>query len=138
MKRFLRTMIVLAITCLTGGWTTLPLGQVSIQPVHRPVQPIHRPKPVHRPVHRHTSYSYSVNDSSDSDSDENKNEDAGTVHKIEWAETGTLLLPPKVLAVGNTLVFPDAKYGKIIHFTNTELTLLIKEEEIKYPFKLKN
>lgn len=130
MKRFLRTLAIPAIACLTGGWTDLQLCQRPVQPIHRPIQ-----KPVRRPVTRH-HYSYSVNESSDSNSDDKK--DANTVHKVEWAKPGTLLLPPKVIAVGNTLVFPDTTYGKIIHFTNTELTLLMKEEEVKYPFKLKN
>ena len=126
-------MIALTVICLTGGWSDIQLCQRPVQPIHRPSRPI---KPIHRPVNRNHYYSYSVNESSDSDSDDK--EEANTVYKIEWAKPGVLLLPPKVLAVGNTLVFPDATYGKIIHFTNTELTLLIKEEEVKYPFTLKN
>ncbi len=126
-KYFLRIVAVLATACLSGGWTELQLCQRPIQPIHRPVQ---------RPVNRHYHSSISISDSSNSDSDEK--EGTNTVYKIVWADPGTLLLPPKVITVGNTLVFPDAKYGKIIRFTNTELTLLIKQEEVKYPFRLKN
>ena len=129
MKVFLGIVAILLAPFLNGSGSELQLCQVTIQPIRRPIQ-----KPVQRPVNRRSHSS--ISNSSNSNSDEKEEEN--TVHKIEWAEPGTLLLPPKVLAVGNTLVFPDAKYGKIIHFTNTELTLLIKEKKVKYPFKLKN